>query len=61
MPKTAQDNRYLIIIGVLSVAIPLVVALLLFSSTKMQVEGEWVYFLPHLNAALNSATSIDIY
>ncbi|MGB3588477.1 MAG: DUF420 domain-containing protein [Tunicatimonas sp.] len=60
MQKTAQDNRYLIIIGVLSVAIPLVVALLLFSSAKVSVAGDWVYFLPHLNAALNSATSIAL-
>lgn len=58
--QATQDNRYLIIIGILSVAIPVVVAVLLFMPTKMAVSGEWVYFLPHLNAALNSATSLAL-
>lgn len=58
--QTTRDHRYLTIIGVLSVAIPLVVALLLFSPTKWVVGGDWVYFLPHLNAVLNSATSVAL-
>lgn len=58
--QTTQDNRYLTIIGVLSVAIPLVVALLIFSPSKFAVEGDWVYFLPHLNAVLNTATSLAL-
>lgn len=58
--QTTQDNRYLTLIGVLSVAIPLVVALLLFSPTKLVVEGDWVYFLPHLNAVLNTATAVAL-
>nr|WP_233553677.1 DUF420 domain-containing protein [Algoriphagus lacus] len=47
------------IIGV-SVAIPLAVAVLLFMPTKITALGDWVYFLPHLNAVINTAASIAL-
>jgi putative membrane protein len=47
------------IIGI-SIAIPLVVAVLLFMPAKITALGDWVYFLPHLNAVINSAASIAL-
>jgi putative membrane protein len=47
------------IIGI-SIAIPLAVAVLLFMPTKITVLGDWVYFLPHLNAVINSAASVAL-
>lgn len=46
-----------IIIGILSVAIPVVVALLFFT-TKTEVDIEWLHKLPALNATLNGTTSV---
>lgn len=60
MLKAANENRYLTIIGVLSIVIPLAVAVLLFSPSKLQLEGGWVDFLPHLNGVINSVTSIAL-
>jgi putative membrane protein len=51
------NSRYLTIIGVLSVVIPIVVAILLFKPSAL-VSGIDVSFLPHLNAVLNSATAV---
>ncbi len=53
-----QENKYLIVIGVLSVAIPLVVALLLFMPQTGKLGDIDVSALPHLNALLNSATAL---
>jgi putative membrane protein len=47
------------IIGI-SVAIPLAVAVLLFMPTKISSMGDWVYFLPHLNAVINTAASVAL-
>lgn len=47
------------IIG-LSIAVPLAVAVLLFMPSKITSLGDWVYFLPHLNAVINSAASIAL-
>lgn len=47
------------IIGI-SIAIPLAVAVLLFMPAKITVLGDWVYFLPHLNAVINSAASVAL-
>ena len=47
------------IIGI-SIAIPLAVAVLLFMPAKLTSLGGWVYFLPHLNAVINSAASIAL-
>ncbi len=47
------------IIGI-SIAIPLAVAVLLFMPAKITSLGEWVYFLPHLNAVINTAASVAL-
>ncbi|GAA0879759.1 DUF420 domain-containing protein [Algoriphagus jejuensis] len=44
------------IIGI-SIVIPLVVAILIFMPAKITSLGDWVYFLPHLNAVVNTAAS----
>jgi len=58
---SAETNRtYLIIIGVLSVVVPLLVALLFFGNNATRIEGLDVSFLPHLNAVMNSSTFIAL-
>lgn len=47
------------IIGI-SIVIPLAVAVLLFMPAKITTLGDWVYFLPHLNAVINSAASLAL-
>ncbi|MDN3205699.1 DUF420 domain-containing protein [Algoriphagus sediminis] len=47
------------IIG-LSILIPVVVAVLLFMPTKFGEGAPWVYFLPHLNAVINSAATVAL-
>lgn len=46
------------LIWVLSIAIPVVVAILIFAPEKVDGAGDWVYILPHLNATFNSITTI---
>jgi len=53
-------NKQLTLIWVLSVVIPVAVAVLLFMPTKLAVSGQWVRNLPHLNAILNSAASVSL-
>lgn len=60
MLNTAKENRHLTIISILSVVIPVAVAVLLFSPAKLQVESDWIGFLPHLNAAINTFTAIAL-
>lgn len=46
-------------IWIISVIVPLVVAVLIFAPGKQNGDGNsWTTFLPHLNAVINSATSI---
>lgn len=47
-------------IVLISILIPVVVAILLFMPTKVDVGSDWVYFLPHLNAVINSAATIAL-
>ena len=44
----------------ISVIIPVAVAVLLFMPAKVNVGSDWVYFLPHLNAVINSAATIAL-
>lgn len=55
-----KDTLYLVIIGVLSVSIPIAVALLLFIPQTGKLGDLDVSFLPHLNAVLNSATAMAL-
>ncbi|MCL4158661.1 UNVERIFIED_CONTAM: hypothetical protein GTU68_028683 [Idotea baltica] len=52
-----EDKRSLRTINILSVVIPVVVAILLGIRTKPDL-GTWTKVLPHLNAVINSSTSI---
>ncbi len=44
----------------ISVIIPVVVALLIFMPAKLDLGSEWVYFLPHLNAVINTAATLAL-
>ena len=52
------EKKYYLIIGIISVLIPVVVALLLFIPKKIAFDSNWIKFLPHLNGMINSATTI---
>ena len=56
-----NDNKYLTVIGILSVAVPLAVAFLLFMPQTGKLGDFDATFLPHLNAVLNTATSIALF
>ncbi|WMN10699.1 DUF420 domain-containing protein [Marivirga salinae] len=53
-----KQKSYIKLIWVLSIAIPVVVAILIFAPEKIQGAGDWVYILPHLNATFNSITTV---
>ncbi|REG91102.1 DUF420 domain-containing protein [Algoriphagus antarcticus] len=44
----------------MSVIIPVAVAVLIFMPSKIDLGSEWVYFLPHLNAVINSAATLAL-
>ena len=44
----------------ISVIIPLAVAVLIFMPTKLELGSDLVYFLPHLNAVINTAATIAL-
>jgi putative membrane protein len=60
MITKTNDAKYFILIAVLSVAIPLVVALLLFVPQTGKLGEVDVTFLPKLHALLNSLTAIAL-
>jgi len=51
-------KKYIIPIILLSVLIPLIVSILLFSTEKLNTTSGWFRLLPHFNAVINSITSI---
>lgn len=55
-----KNSTYLIIIGILSVAIPVIVAILMFIPQTGKLGDLNVSFLPHLNAVLNTATALAL-
>ncbi|MEB2777034.1 DUF420 domain-containing protein [Algoriphagus sp. D3-2-R+10] len=44
----------------ISVIIPVAVAVLIFMPSKIDLGAEWVYFLPHLNAVINTAATLAL-
>jgi putative membrane protein len=50
-------GKYTLIILVISVIIPLAVAMLLLMPEKINMQGEWVRILPHLNGLINTLTA----
>ena len=57
MAQTLESKKSMIWIRVLSIAIPLAVAVLLSLPVKLDL-GEWVYNLPHAIGLINTLTSI---
>ncbi|PSR56819.1 DUF420 domain-containing protein [Adhaeribacter arboris] len=55
-----NDRKYLVLIAILSVAVPLLVALLLFIPQTGKLGDVDVTFLPKLHALLNSLTAIAL-
>ena len=53
---TTSDRKAMLVANILSIAIPLVVALLLGIPTKIDL-GSWTKQLPHLIGAINVVTS----
>jgi len=51
-------NNLVKIITIVSVIIPLAVAVLLFMPSKIELFGDWTYKLPHFNAVINSLTAL---
>lgn len=49
--------RWVVIISVL---VPIVVAVLLFMPSKVDLGADWAYFLPHLNAMINTVASVAL-
>lgn len=47
-------------ISVIAVIVPVLVAILLFMPSKIDIASNWVYFLPHLNAVINSAATVAL-
>ncbi len=52
-----ERTGYVWVITVISIVVPLAVALLIFMPARLET-GDWVKFLPHLNAAINTSTSL---
>ncbi|AGA78361.1 DUF420 domain-containing protein [Echinicola vietnamensis] len=48
------------LITVVSILVPVVVAILLFMPAKLDLASDWVYFLPHLNAVINFTASLAL-
>lgn len=59
LPNSSEKSIFTWII-IIAIAVPVVVAVLLFMPTKIDVASDWVYFLPHLNAVINTAASIAL-
>ncbi len=57
-PTVSRDRSYVRLITIVSIVIPIAVAVLLFMPVKILAGSEWVKFLPHINAAINSLTAI---
>ncbi|WP_163377885.1 DUF420 domain-containing protein [Cyclobacterium sp. SYSU L10401] len=55
-----QDTAITGWITFISVLVPILVAILLFMPSKVNIGEEWVYFLPHLNAVINTAATIAL-
>jgi putative membrane protein len=61
LSTSSQDRLYRRVIAVVSVAIPIVVAILFYMQrTGKNITYESVDFLPHLNAFINSATFVAL-
>ena len=55
--QPGHSRGLLWIIAVISIVVPLLVAMLIFKPSSDQQLVSWVSFLPHLNGAINSTTA----
>ncbi len=55
-----EDKGIIKWVTVIAVVVPIVVAILLFMPSKIDLASDWVYFLPHLNAVINTAATIAL-
>ena len=55
-----EDKGIIRWVTAIAIAVPVVVAILLFMPSKLDLASEWVYFLPHLNAVINSAATVTL-
>ncbi|RZS94552.1 DUF420 domain-containing protein [Cecembia calidifontis] len=60
LAQQPESKGVLRLITVISIAVPIVVAVLLFMPSKIEVASNWVYFLPHLNAVINTAATLAL-
>ncbi|MCH7403118.1 DUF420 domain-containing protein [Belliella kenyensis] len=58
--NNSNDKAIIKWVTVIAVIVPIVVAILLFMPSKLDLAAEWVYFLPHLNAVINSASTLAL-
>lgn len=57
MADNQTKSKYTITILVVSVVIPLAVAILLLMPEKINTRGDWIKILPHLNGLINTLTT----
>lgn len=55
-----SENKNIVLIWVLSFSVPLLVAFLMFMPQKIDIGGDWVRLIPHVNGLLNSFTAIAL-
>ncbi|WP_194777093.1 DUF420 domain-containing protein [Pararhodonellum marinum] len=55
-----NESKVFVGVVVISIAVPVLVAILLFMPSKIEGLGSWVYFLPHLNAIINTAATLAL-
>ena len=58
MEVLQNEKKSVRFITILSVIIPLAVAILIFMPFRLDLGNDFIYFLPHLNGVINSATSL---
>ena len=58
MANPSIERKYLILITTVSLLVPILVAVLLYSPFKIESSHVWIYSLPHLNALLNTVTAL---
>lgn len=57
MSDNKTKGKFTITILVVSVIVPLVVAILLLMPEKINIKGDWIKILPHLNGLINTVTT----
>ncbi len=58
--QSHDDKGMLKWITAIAIIVPVLVAILLFMPSKLDLASEWVYFLPGLNAVINSAATVAL-